>query len=381
MMHPVSSKPSIKVFFRYDDFSAVSDDTVDRGLVETFGRHSLSCTFAVIPRVTEGNYRDPEPRECLELPAEKQELLRNAVALGIIDVALHGLIHRSNGLGMPHSEFRGLDLAAQSNKIRDGKALLESIIGKPIIAFVPPWNTYDDQPLKALHANGIACLSANRFGPLTRATPRMKFVPITAELGELNCAIDCARRSGDPDPVVGILMHPYDFRESGDPRAREDLSELDSKLSWLLRQQDVAPTNVSALTKMQISLDLRRYQANRPLKLEAVAPPGVPAVVDIPYYASTSPARNRRLKCLTITAITHLMAGLTGLCVGFLAGRTLVSFGALLTVALLLTLCTPWVFLVSRARRQNGIYFRSMFLLMGLSGAIVGMFSTLISRF
>ena len=121
---------SIRVFFRYDDYCATSDAVVDNGLIGLFGKHGLCCTFAVIPRVTEGNYRDPQPRESFALDETRQQALAAAAGAGSVDVALHGYEHRSNGLGMPHSEFRGLGYADQSDKIRLGKAMLEQIIDK-----------------------------------------------------------------------------------------------------------------------------------------------------------------------------------------------------------------------------------------------------------
>lgn len=124
---------SITAFSRYDDFSTVSHDTVDRDLVETFQRYDLSCTFAVIPLVTEGNDRDPAPRGHVELAEAKRELLKHAAETGVVDVALHGLNHRSNSQGMPHSEFYGLDYATQSSKIREGKACPESMIARWVV--------------------------------------------------------------------------------------------------------------------------------------------------------------------------------------------------------------------------------------------------------
>lgn len=371
---------SIKVFFRYDDFSAVSDEVVDRGLVEIFGRHNLSCTFAVIPRVTEGNYRDPAPRGCLELPEAKKTLLQQAAKSGVVDVALHGLIHRSNGLGTSHSEFRGLDRSTQSRKIRDGKELLDTITGAPVIAFVPPWNTYDDRTIEALHENDLECLSANRFGPMTRVAPGMRFVPITAELGDLERAIDQARQSGDPAPVVGILMHPYDFRESGDARAQTTLEELGRKLQWLVSQPDVIPTNVSKLAREVDNLDMQRYAANRPLRFEQAAPPGVALVADTPYYSSTSPARQSRRKRLLATLAVHGLAALAGLGGGFVLGGISQRLESWSVIPLAIFLVIPLGLLLWRAHRQAGLFFRSMFIVSGLGGTLVGMLAAWISH-
>ena len=75
----MTDRHAVRVFFRYDDYSATSDPTVDNGLIGLFRKHGLCCTFAVIPRVTEGNYRDPRPRPSLELDASRRQALAAAV--------------------------------------------------------------------------------------------------------------------------------------------------------------------------------------------------------------------------------------------------------------------------------------------------------------
>ncbi|MEZ5561567.1 MAG: DUF2334 domain-containing protein [Gammaproteobacteria bacterium] len=363
---------SIRVFFRYDDYCATSDATVDNGLIGLFGKHGLCCTFAVIPRVTEGNYRDPQPRPGLELDASRKQALVGAVQAGAIDVALHGFEHRSNGLGMPHSEFRGTGYAEQAAKISRGKAMLEEIISRPVRSFVPPWNTYDENTLKALDDNGISCLSANRYGPLIGTIETMRFLPITVELPDLEAAVEAARNSGDDDPVIGVLMHPYDFRESGDPRAQVDLAGLDSKLAWLKQQADVSVASVAALSTSTPVFDIRRYASNQPLAQEQLIPPFMRGVADTPYYASTTGAQSARQRRLAGSIGTYLLAVISGAAAGLLLqpiARLIHPAGAEIALALILLALGG---LVWRTSRQPRIYFRPMLLISLLSGCGLG---------
>lgn len=363
---------SIRVFFRYDDYCATSDATVDNGLIALFGKYGLCCTFAVIPRVTEGNYRDPQPRHSLELDASRKQALADAVRGGSIDVALHGFEHRSNGRGMPHSEFRGIGYIEQSEKIKRGKAMLEEIITRPVLGFVPPWNTYDENTMKALHDNGISCLSANRYGPLIGTIGTMRFLPITVELADLESAVEAARVSGDDDPVIGVLMHPYDFRESGDPRAQVDLAGLDSKLAWLKQQADVAVASITALATSSPVFDIRRYAGNQPLAQEQLVPPFIRSVADTPYYASTTGAESARRRRLAGSIGTYLLATMAGAVAGLLVKQIAQSIhpaGAGTAVVLILLALGG---LAWRTSRQPRVYFRPMLLISLLAGCGLG---------
>lgn len=362
----------IRVFFRYDDYCATSNATVDNGLIRLFGSHGLCCTFAVIPRVTEGNYRDPQPRPSMELDSSRKQALADAVRAGSVDVALHGFEHRSNGLGMPHSEFRGIGYAGQSAKISQGKAMLEEMIARPVLSFVPPWNTYDENTLKALHDNGIGCLSANRYGPLVGTIEGVRFLPITVELPDLESAVEAARLCDDDDPVIGVLMHPYDFRESGDQRAQVDLAGLDSKLAWLKQQADVSVASVSALAAASAAFDMARYAANQPLAQEQLVPPFMRGLADTPYYASTAGAASARRRRLIGSIGTYLLAVVAGAASGVILQRIALSVhpaGAPVALALLLLALGG---LAWRTYAQPRIYFRPMLLTSLLAGCSLG---------
>ena len=163
-----------------------------------------------------------------------------------------------------------------------------------MLSFVPPWNTYDQDTLKALDDNGLRCLSANRYGPVIDTIDAIRFLPITVELTDLESAVEAARSCADDDPVIGVLMHPYDFRESRDERAQVDLPELDRKLAWLKEQSGVTVASVTALAVDSPAFDIARYASNQPLAQEQLVPPFIRGVADTPYYASTTGAAAAR---------------------------------------------------------------------------------------
>jgi hypothetical protein len=353
----------VTVFFRYDDFSALSPFRVDSALALLFRKHRMRCSFAVIPLVTEGNYRDPSPRGWHELDRSRRTLLRTGAADSSIDVVLHGLHHRSNGLGAPHSEFRGLSFEMQLEKLQQGQRLLEEVIARPVMTFVPPWNTYDEATLRAMATCGISCISANRFGSVPGRRGGVSFLPITADILDLKSAIACAQQSGDEEAVVGALLHPYDFLESDDERGRLTLQDMDALLGWLSAQSDVEVSSLSGMLGQTRDLSRSRFAANRPPSVDDIRPPCIPSVAEIPYYMCAVEATRRKQRRTASILATHLGGTTLGALIGWafrIASQSVPAIAPLIVWAIpcLLILMVLW-----RALVQGRLYFKSALLL------------------
>jgi hypothetical protein len=230
--------------------------------------------------------------------------------------------------------------------------MLEDIIARPILSFVPPWNTYDANTLQALHDNGLDFLSANRYGPVISTIQTMRFLPITAELRDIEAAVEAARASSDNDPV--------------------DLTVLDNKLAWLKQQGDVAVASVTALATGSTAFDIRRYVANQPLAHEQLVPPFIPGVEDTLYYASTIGAESARQRRLLGSIGTYLLAFICGLAAGLLLqqiARSIHPVGAEVALSLILLALGGMAW---RTCRQPRIYFRPMLLISLLAGCGLG---------
>lgn len=359
----------ISVFFRYDDFSETSATAVDNGLIEALRRQGVVCTFAVIPAVTAGNFRDPDTIENRPLGTEKLALLRNAIRDGVVDVTLHGLHHRTRFHQAPHSEFTGLDRVRQTEMIREGKQFLEQQLAVSVRGFVPPWNNYDVNTIAALQDSAIDGISANRYSPCLDRQG-IRYLPITIETHELRTAVSRARDSTERDPIIGVLLHPYDFRESGDPRARMSCAEFERELEWLKAQADVAIQSVSQLLNGNPSLDTERFRANQPPRYENIFPPFVARTTDAPLYFSAAAARRARRRRVSVALLVHLAI----LALGFLATGMMLAFipvdlnGGLGSVL-------PWAvwgtvaLLGIRTIIKQQLYFRALATGLGLTGA------------
>lgn len=358
----------ISVFFRYDDFSETSAAAVDNGLIEALRRQGVVCTFAVIPAVTAGNFRDPDTIENRPLRTEKLGLLRRAIRDGIVDISLHGLHHRTRFRNAPHSEFTGLDCVQQTQMIREGKKFLEQQLAVSVRGFVPPWNNYDVNTIAALRDSDIDGLSANRYSPCLDCQG-IRYLPITIETHELRAAVSRARNSRERDPIIGVLLHPYDFRESGDPRARMSCAEFERELEWLKAQGDVSIVSASQLLASNSSLDTERFRANQPARYENIFPPFIARTSDDPLYFSAAAARGARWRRVSVALLVHLAI----LVLGFLA--TVMAL-ELIPVDLNSSLggALPWIVwgaivgLAVRTITKQQLYFRALATGLGLTG-------------
>lgn len=236
----------IHVGLRYDDFSADSPASIEARILEICARHRVPITFGVIPEVEapgpDGAYvRRP-------LPESKFDVLREGLKSGILDIALHGFTHRSYRTDCK-TEFAGLGREEQEARIKRGKAILEEA-GLPVRCFIPPWNAYDEDTLGVLAAAGLTVLSADGEGPVGEA-PSLRFVPATCVFPAMRKAVAQAgaaiRRRPDEAVAVVPYIHPYEFVESGSPRAVFSLERFEEELAWLSRQPGVEPRGLTAM--------------------------------------------------------------------------------------------------------------------------------------
>jgi hypothetical protein len=181
-------------------------------------------------------------------------------------------------------------------------------------------------------------------------------------------ALARARTSVDQDPIVGVLMHPYDFVESGDSRAVITCDGFNEELKWLVSQPDVRVASVSELAARNQTLDAERFVANAPSRLESVFPPFVRTTDQTPIYGSTATVERTKRRNVTAAVATHVAALAIGAVVGAVSWPLLpLSAVAVATALAALAL----IILLMRARRSGAIFFRSSMLSAALLGVVI----------
>jgi len=320
----------ITVAFRYDDPSAKTNTDIEDQVIAAFRQYNMCCTFAVIPFVCAGDCHDPGPQEYLPLPVEKAEMFVAAVREGVLEIAQHGYQAED------YSEFAGLNYEEQVQKIKKGKEFLEQKLGMPVLTFVPPWNTYDENTLIALEKAGFTHLSASARGVASSAT-RLQFLPATVGITQLKHAVVMARQTLDRSPVIVALFHPYNFTEVDPLRGLITFDEFTQTLEWISQQEDV---RVEPIRHIQ-SLRRERYVANKWLRLP------LPTALQVyPHvYLSSSGVQATRLKwairvgslyggiLLTTSVLCFIIAGLVLPRMAAIASRLTLLLGPVLLVA------------------------------------------------
>jgi peptidoglycan/xylan/chitin deacetylase (PgdA/CDA1 family) len=250
----------IQLVFRFDDTSAKSDIEIDSMVINEFKKHKMRCTFGVIPFICEKNSHDPSLQNNMALSATKIKLLKQAIEDGFLEIALHGYSHQTNRFQKEgeYSEFAGLDYESQLIRARERKQFLEDKFGRSVTIFVPPWNSYDADTIKALEKLGFKHLSADIYG-IALDNSLLRYIPATCGLIDLKKAISQARKSKDRSPVIVVLFHAYNFKESHDQRAKIAFSEFSEILSLISKQDDVVIKSMEQLD----DTDIKRYTANQ----------------------------------------------------------------------------------------------------------------------
>lgn len=205
----------IRIAFRFDDPSPVSKRHVEERLFEQFMSRQIPLTCAVIPARMRAGHE-------IRFTRESAAPLRQAIETGLVDVALHGFLHRDGGLAPAggRSEFAGVAPQRQREWISTGRVLLEETLQCRIAGFVPPWNSYDDTTLRVLEDMAFDYLSAEMSRP-PRWSSTLRILPATCVLGELEATLSQAGRFEAFEPVIVVVMHHYDFeRDPDDPPYR-----------------------------------------------------------------------------------------------------------------------------------------------------------------
>jgi peptidoglycan/xylan/chitin deacetylase (PgdA/CDA1 family) len=175
-----------RVMFRDDDVTPMSLDAlkavnqvhIDEGVPVTLGVIPARSFPAQAPLFYQKGYRVELNRSIVDkgglinssFNSSFAEYLRSLAPSKLFELAQHGYQHRNNselfGLSVP-SEVRGMSYDEQYTLIEGGRSLMQSAFGAAPTSFIPPFNTGDENTLKALSKLGFTVYSsyADEFGP------------------------------------------------------------------------------------------------------------------------------------------------------------------------------------------------------------------------
>jgi hypothetical protein len=244
---------------------------------------------------------------------EATDKLDDAVRSGLLEVAQHGFTHSNRlavGRSGEKSEFWGMDHASQFRMLSAGKGALESLYHVSVTTFIPPFDTYDSNTLRALDDLGFEVISASSNGHRTvtgASLERLRFLPYTCEPADLREAVEAARRSSDPDALIVIMLHPYDFVEYDRHRGKFTYQSFAGLLSWLAAQSDVAKQTLGGAAKLARDLGPGRLEATKALRRSQRSGPGFLRIArKLLFYPSTQLAHRMTSASLTPIATFYV---------------------------------------------------------------------------
>ena len=308
---------SATVALRLDDVTSRSAIGLEADFVAELRASRLAATVAVVPF----GFFPPQARAGssgkagIGLGGETLELLRGGLREGQLEVALHGRSHRP-GL-VRHSEFVGLPAPEQALRIAEGQRFLERELGAPIRVFVPPWNSYDENTLRALTELGFSAVSATANGA-SPPTSTLRFLPATARLRNLRRAVEHARSLADREALVVVLIHPPELAGASAPlRLRPEA--LDA-LRWLGAQADVEVRTLGAAADSLADLGPAHLATFRELGRAArarfVPPPLARAYAELLLVYPSRETLARLAGVLRLLVVLHYTAAAAGIGAG-----------------------------------------------------------------
>jgi peptidoglycan/xylan/chitin deacetylase (PgdA/CDA1 family) len=256
----------MKILFRYDDFSEISHNEVDIAVLETITSAGFTPLVGVIPAIADVNWDLGSHIPLKRLSSPRIQLLKNFLP-NKIEIALHGYTHQAVTRFSGLFEFgNAVDINRQIERLLDGKKILEDAFGTTINWFIPPWNAYGSSTLKAMKAAKLRGISGDAtFGPTDNDT---FFAPATCLIHEIYLLAAFDKKNVRGDAIV--VLHDYDFKESGSPEAKISIEGFKQIL------ENLKKTNIKKETFSNIIGDQKwgsaRALANQSLRKQTNGP-------------------------------------------------------------------------------------------------------------
>jgi len=148
------------------------------------------------------------------------------------------------------------------------------------------------------------------------ASSALKFVPATCLVTDLRYAVECARESQDPAPLVVVMLHPHDFVDLDPAAGRLAFGELLELWDWLAAQDDVQLRTIGQVAEQERDLGIARYReycTMRPDLPSRLLPSALEGLGrDVHYYPTRATLANVNLWRLLRIGVFYGGIGLNG---------------------------------------------------------------------
>lgn len=292
-IHEYSQEKVVRALLvvRYDDFSARSSTTLERAILGVLDRLGASMTVGAIPAVWDGFTEVP-------LGPEKGQLLREGQQMKRWHVATHGWNHKAlcRVCGIP-GEFVRLKKNEYDKRLRQAADIFRDHDVAAGDTFIPPWNHIDRAAYEVLAEHGFTTVSASLRGPFY-GHAAIAEIPYTVLWSQLDRTVSIACRLGGGLPAIGhavrdtdakihggkpeegeygvnvnrhdtwahnvyavvLLLHDFDFCESGHTSAHMTVAEFEKGLIDLIQRYRIRVVSLSELARCGFRVDVAQMR-------------------------------------------------------------------------------------------------------------------------
>ena len=295
-----SGGDKIKVVFRINDYQARNSGLYTK-VLEIFKRYRVPVTVGVLPYNLQMALGGPQNAAQVVGQSSRQNTDKNAgqaagqntdknagqdskqataqalaadimylkmlADSGWVEIAQNGYKHVIN-YSNDHfkSEFYGRSYEVQNREISEGRKIVQQITGHTPTTFIPPWDSYDHHTTQVLSALGYNCVAPSRYGFFNTTNPTLAYIPHTTYPQYLQETLEKIRfdqvngkEFTQAELTAVVIIHDYDFTESGKKPVENDRETLTLEQFELLIQQTVNNQDLQLATVAQLAKQKELY--------------------------------------------------------------------------------------------------------------------------
>lgn len=388
---PASRAATRFLVVRYDDYAPRDDSsTVKAGLelearlFELFEAHDATIVAGIIPFPTD--YGTSAKRVDVERGARTTwldqpddpwlALLDRFVRGGAVEPALHGHSHLNRTApGHRPAEFGVQDYAEQYALLRDGRDALTRALGRPVRVFIPPWNGWNADTIRALDELEFAWCSPDLHHDGAPQS-RVRLLPqCVANPDDGLRLIDEGELP--PDSILVLTTHPADFMGTAGEAYFDGLGRLLQRVEadddWSCRGFGRLPEHSRDEWQARFRAAVRRSQLRETL-LDSVGTGPFRARLSVPdaYYPAWWYAQRNAWLWIAVAAtlLYPLVLGATAVWVitrSRVRRRSLITIATALAGLATVVLVVGVIQLLDRGYAIRGVRWQAIALLTGVA--------------
>lgn len=220
--------PSKKIIIRIDDVSAWHLNDVSITMIESIFNRKMAVSAAVIPKDIDRDHKIVD-------------FIKSKINNPNFEIAQHGTNHTVN-------EFLGLNEQEAYDLIKIGREKLIKTFSYSPVTFIPPYNEYSEDTVKALSELGYRVMSGKRNESRNESLLIIGYDVRTKDVGKeglnpVEDVIEECKNALNSKNLCVIMIHPSDYVKDGKFVYKNEFLDLLDNL-WQLNATFVTFNNI-----------------------------------------------------------------------------------------------------------------------------------------